>query len=878
LIGEQLALQYGSDEFFLNAELATPGGRGMPRWLLRPLTFALLLLCVLIAGGAAARERLLLGMQMEPPILDPTVAAAAPINEVVYGNVFECLVRLRPDGRPGPGLAESWEVAPDGLSYVFHLRPGVRFHDGAAFDARSAAYTLDRARATDSTNPQKQGLAAIQAVTVVDDLTLALRLQRRSSSLLQTLGVGALAMVAPASAARNPLHPVGTGPYRFAAWRRGDAVELERNPDYWGLPARIPRLVFKFIGEPAAAYAALMAGDIDAFPNYPSPENLAQFKADPRFSVFVGGSEGETILAINNRREPLNSLRVRQAISHALDRSAIIDGAMYGYGEPIGSHFPPGRPASVDLTGLYAHDESLARRKLSEAGYVEGFPLSLKLPPTPYARRAGEIVAAQLGRAGIRVRIENLEWAQWLDQVFTRHDFDLSIVVHAEPFDYQIYGRDDYYFGYSSSQLKALLAQLEEAGDEAERDLVLRGIQGRIAADAVNGFLFQYPKLGVWDARLKGMRTGGVVDGNDVAEAWFDEARSSPERTGENPSSGSFAIAAVGWSLLVLVVALAWRCLGPSQLARRLATLALTLAAASAVVFVALQIAPGDPARYMLGINAAPEAVEALRQQMGLDASAWQRYGRWVSGLATGDFGTSYTYRVPVAALIGERLQVSLPLAIYALLLALLIAVPVGLLAAARRNRPADFILSSLSQLGIALPNFWFGMLLVMVFAIGLRWTSAGGFPGWEGGLWPALKALTLPALALAVPQAAILARVLRSAILEILPEEYMRTARAKGLSREQAILRHALPNALIPVLTILGMQFSFLLAGAVIIENVFYLPGLGRLVFQAISQRDLIVVQGVVLLLVGAVVTVSFLVDIAYGLVDPRLRQGRGS
>ena len=845
---------------------------------LRPLLFVIVLFTVLVSGGVAAREQVILGLQMEPPILDPTVAAAAPINEVVYGNVFEGLARFGRDGTPEPELAASWDIAADGQSYVFHLRSGVRFHDGTPFDAQIARYALDRARAVDSTNPQKQGLAAIRAVEVVDALTLRLRLSRRSSSLLSTLALGALVMVAPSSTATNPLHPVGTGPYRFLGWRRGDAVELERNPDYWGRPARIPRVVFKFIGEPAAAYAALMAGDIDAYPNYPSPENLAQFKADPRFGVFVGTSEGETVLAINNRKGPLNNLLVRQAISHALDRQAIIDGAMYGYGEPIGSHFPPAGLAYVDLTGRYPHDEARARELLAEAGYAEGFALSLKLPPTPYARRAGEIVAAQLARIGIRVGIENIEWGQWLDQVFTRHDFDLSIVNHAEPFDYVIYGRDDYYFGYSSPRFKALLAQLEDATGEADQRFLLRQIQSRIADDAVNGFLFQYPKLGVWDARLKGMGVAGVVDNNAMAEAWFDEA-AQPEEvvpTDKTPTTDSLASAALRWGLLLGALALALRHLGTAVLARRLATLALTLVAASAVVFVALQIAPGDPARYMLGLNASPEAVAALRHQLGVDASAWHRYAHWVSGLVQGDFGTSYTYRVPVAALIVERLQVSLPLALYALLLAMLIAVPVGLATAARHRRPTDAILSGLSQLGIALPNFWLGMLLVMIFAIGLRWTSAGGFPGWDGGFWPAFKALTLPALALAVPQAAILARVLRGAIVEILPEEYMRTARAKGLSRERAILRHALPNALIPVLTILGMQFSSLLAGGVIIENVFYLPGLGRLVFQAITQRDLIVVQSVVLVLVFAVVTVSFLVDLGYGLVDPRFRHGR--
>jgi len=814
---------------------------------------------------------------MEPPILDPSVAAAAPINEVVYGNVFEGLVRLAPDGTPGPGLAQSWKISADGLSYVFQLRAGVRFHDGTPFDAQTARFTLERARAAASTNPQKSALDALRTVEASDQLTLRLQLRRRSGSLLQTLGLGALVMVAPPSAASNPLHPVGTGPYRFVDWRRGDAIDLERNGDYWGAPAHIPRLTFKFIGEAAAAYAALMAGDIDAFPNYPSPENLAQFKADPRFRVFTGSTEGETVLAFNNRHAPLNDVRVRQAISHALDRRAIIDGAMYGYGEPIGSHFPPGRPASVDLAGRYAHDPARARQLLDEAGYRDGLDLTLKLPPPPYARRAGEIVVAQLAEVGIRVRIENLEWAQWLDQVYTRHEFDLSLVVHAEPFDYVVYGRDDYYFGYTSPSFKELLATLEDSTDEGERRAILQRIQRRIADDAVNGFLFQYPKLGVWDARLKGVRVGGVVDGNEMAGAWFDGA----ERTGRAarralPLTASGATAAVGGGLLGLAILLGWRYLGLLPLLRRLGSLLVTLLAASVVVFVALQIAPGDPARYMLGLNAPSEAVELLRQQLGLNASAWQRYVLWVAHLVGGDFGTSYTYRVPVGGLIADRLQVSLPLAVYALLLALGIGLPIGIFTAARRDRPADTILSGLSQFGVALPNFWLGILLVMIFAVGLRWTSAGGFPGWEGGFWPAVKALSLPALALAIPQAAILARVLRAALLETLPEEYMRTARAKGLSHDRAILRHALPNALIPVLTILGMQFSYLLAGGVIIENVFYLPGLGRLVFQAITQRDLIVVQGVVLVLVFAVVTVSFLVDLAYGAVDPRWRQGR--
>jgi peptide/nickel transport system permease protein len=262
-----------------------------------------------------------------------------------------------------------------------------------------------------------------------------------------------------------------------------------------------------------------------------------------------------------------------------------------------------------------------------------------------------------------------------------------------------------------------------------------------------------------------------------------------------------------------------------------------------------------------------------MRRVLGLDAAPLERYLHWVGGLVHGDFGLSYTYRVPVRSLIAERLQVSLPLALYALVLAAAVAFPLGFAAAARRGRASDAWLTSLTQLGLAIPNFWLGMLLVLVFAIGLHATSAGGFPGWGAGFWTALRALTLPAVALAMPQAAILARVLRGALVDTLHEDYIRTARAKGASERRILWRHALPNALVPVLTILGMQFSFLLAGGVIIENVFFLPGLGRLVFQAIEQRDLIVVQGVVIVLVLAVVSLSFLVDLAYELVDPRLR-----
>ncbi|MCA0204616.1 MAG: ABC transporter permease [Proteobacteria bacterium] len=305
----------------------------------------------------------------------------------------------------------------------------------------------------------------------------------------------------------------------------------------------------------------------------------------------------------------------------------------------------------------------------------------------------------------------------------------------------------------------------------------------------------------------------------------------------------------------------------------RLVSLCLSLIVASMVIFTVVEVVPGDPAAYMLGVNARPDTVAALRAELGLDVPKIERYLDWTAGMLQGDFGRSYTYRTPVSQMILDRMVVSLPLALLALALTVIIAFPAGIYAASRRGKLGDAGVMGATQLGVAVPNFWFAMILVLVFAVHLRWVSAGGFPGWGNGIWPGIKALILPAVALALPQAAILARVMRSSLLDMLGEDFIRTARAKGLSRRQALWRHAIRNALIPVLTIIGLQFSFLLAGGIVIEQIFYLPGLGRLIFQAISARDLIVVESVVMLLVGLVIIVNFAVDLAYALVDPRLR-----
>jgi peptide/nickel transport system substrate-binding protein len=843
---------------------------------------ALFCTLLLAAAAAAAAGRAVIGVQLEPPILDPTASPAAAISESLFGNVYEGLVQFARDGAVLPSLAESWDISEDGMTYVFHLRHDVRFHDGSPFDAFVAKFSLQRAIDAKSVNAQRSQLRAVRAVEAPDPYTLRVLLSRRSGGLLQSLALGAFVMVSPQSAANNAVSPVGTGPYRFAGWRRGDSLTLVRNPDFRGPQAQLDEVTFKFISEPTAAFAALMAGDVDAFANYPAPESFAQFAADPRFKVFNGTTEMEVLLSLNERIAPLKDLRVRRAISYALDRRAIIDGAMYGYGTPIGSHFPPANPAYVDLTGVYPHDVAKARALLAEAGYARGLTLSLKLPPPSYARRSGEIIAAQLKQAGIRVEIENLEWAQWLDQVYTRHDFDMSIVGHAEPLDYDIYAREGYYFGYANPDFNALIAALDDTVEPGRRTELLKSIQRKLADDAVNGFLFQYPRLDVWNKNLTGIGFDNLLATVDMSHARYLGAasgeRSLSGGAGEQARTTLYAFALLTVICFAGLTVMTARRLGAAYLVKRLGVLAVTLIVATALVFIVVQVVPGDPVRYMLGLQADPQTVALMRHELGLDAGPLVRYWQWIEGLLHADFGMSYTYRVPIRDLLIERLQLSLPLALYALSLAAALAFPIGIAAAARRGRPTDWLLSGFTQVGLALPNFWLGLLLVLLFAVTLHWVSAGGFPGWQAGWWPAVKALTLPAIALAMPQAAILARVLRGALIDTLHEEYIRSARAKGAGEWQVLWRHALPNALVPVLTILGMQFSFLLAGGVIIENVFFLPGLGRLVFQAIVQRDLIVVQSVVFVLVFAVVSVSFIVDIAYSLINPQLRAAGGA
>jgi peptide/nickel transport system substrate-binding protein len=481
------------------------------------------LAALLTTPALAQQTDLTIALQLEPPHLDPTSAAAGAIDSVLYSNVFEGLTRFMSDGSVVAGLAESWDISEDGTTYTFKLRDGVTFHDGSTMDAEDVKFTLDRARAEDSANAQKALFAGISEVTVIDPMTVEVKLSAPDGNFLFNMAWGDAVIVAPESIDAIKQTPIGTGPFKFDAWVQGDRIEISRNADYWGDAPALEAATFKFISDPTAAFAAMMAQDIDAFAGFPAPENLPQFEADPRFQVLVGSTEGETILAMNNKLPPFDNKTVREAVAHAIDRQAIIDGAMFGLGTPIGTHFAPHNPDYVDLTAKSAYDPEKAKALLAEAGFADGFTTTLKLPPPSYARRGGEIIASQLRAVGIETEITNLEWAQWLEEVFRGKDFGLTIVSHTEPFDIGIYARPDYYFQYDNPAFQELMTTLGATSDPAARSELLAQAQTMIADDYVNGYLFQLAFPTVADARINGLWQNAPTQATDLTGVSWSE-------------------------------------------------------------------------------------------------------------------------------------------------------------------------------------------------------------------------------------------------------------------------------------------------------------------------------------------------------------------
>jgi peptide/nickel transport system substrate-binding protein len=480
---------------------------------------------IVVAGSAfvsstapAASDGIVIGMSLEPPGLDPTAGAAAAISEITLYNIFEGLTRIDERGEVGPGLATGWSVSDDGKSYVFTLMPGVKFADGSAFDSADVKFSFERNAAETSTNKRKARFQNMAEIRTPDPLTVEIVLKERNPLLLFDLGESTAVIVAPESAAANATNPVGTGPFMVDKWVKGDSVTLVRQPHYRDPGAvQLKRATFKFIGDANAQVAALLADDVDVFPRIGAVELATQFESDSRFRVLNGTTEGETVLSTNNKRKPLDDVRVRRAIAHALDRKEIIDGSEYGYAVPIGSHFAPHHPAYVDLTAMYPHDVAKAKALLAEAGLANGLELSLKLPPTGYAKRSGEIIAAQLAKVGIRITIENVQWAQWLDVVYKQKNYDLSIVSHVEPNDIDVYANPEYYFQYDSAAFRDLIAKADAATELKSRYAFLGQAQRKLAEDAVNGFLFQLAKVGVARAGIEGLWLNWPIFVNDLA-------------------------------------------------------------------------------------------------------------------------------------------------------------------------------------------------------------------------------------------------------------------------------------------------------------------------------------------------------------------------
>lgn len=470
----------------------------------------------LAASGAWAKDDITVALQLEPPHLDPTSAAAGAIDSVLYSNVFEGLTRFTSDGSVVPGLAESWEISDDGLTYTFKLREGVTFHDGTTMDAEDVKFSLDRINAEDSANAQKALYSAISEVNVIDPQTVEVKLSEPNGNMLFNLAWGDAVIVAPESIENIKQTPIGTGAFKFDDWSQGDRITLSRYEDYWGEAPALEAATFKFISDPTAAFAAVMAEDVDVFAGFPAPENIPQFEADPRFQVLVGSTEGETILAINNQKPPFDNAKVRQAVTHAIDRQAIIDGAMFGLGTPIGTHFAPHNPDYVDLTGMSEHDPEKARELLAEAGFEDGFETTLHLPPPSYARRGGEIIAAQLAEVGITAEITNVEWAQWLETVFKGKDFGLTIVSHTEPMDIGIYANPEYYFQYDNPEFQSLIAEFNKTAAPEERSAMLEKAQRMIAEDYVNGYLFQLAFPTIAKAEIEGLWQNAPTQATDL--------------------------------------------------------------------------------------------------------------------------------------------------------------------------------------------------------------------------------------------------------------------------------------------------------------------------------------------------------------------------
>jgi peptide/nickel transport system substrate-binding protein len=466
------------------------------------------------------KDAITLAMTLEPPGLDPTAGAASAIAEITLYNIYETLTKINSDGTVSPLLAESWEISPDLRTYTFKLRKGVKFQNGEPFNAQAVKFAFTRAGAEKSTNKDKRTFASMQTVAAIDEHTVVVVNKELDPDFLFLIGQGTAIIVEPKSADTNATKPVGTGPYTLGNWVKGSSVVLNKWDGYRSAASiKLKRASFRFISDPAAQVAAMLAGDVDAFPRI-TPRSVPQFKTNPKFQVVVSGSRAKTILAINNKKKPLDDVRVRRAISAAIDRKAVIEGAGDGYGSPIGSHYVPGAFGYVDTTGVNPFNIDKSKALLKEAG-VSSLELTMTLPPPPYARQGGEVIAAQLAKVGIKVKLENVEWAQWLSGTFGAKNYDLTIISHVEPFDLGNFAKPDYYWGYQSAKFDTLYNQIKTSPRPADRAKLLGDVQRLLADEAVHGFLYQPQWITVAHKGIKGLWKDMPIFVNDLsAMSW----------------------------------------------------------------------------------------------------------------------------------------------------------------------------------------------------------------------------------------------------------------------------------------------------------------------------------------------------------------------
>jgi len=496
---------------------------------MKKLLFAILVITLVLPAYstfAASPNKggdLIVCQPAEPPGLDPTANTAAAIDRVVFSNIYEGLIKVNSKGEFIPGLATRWEVSTDGLIYTFHLRKGVRFHNGESFNARVAKWNIERAKGEGTVNPHPEYFKGITSMTTPDDFTLVATLGEVDALFIAHMAEGDAIMLPMQGYENTKSNPVGTGPFKFSKWVRGDRVEMVKFAGYWNpeLPY-LDKVTFKFIGDASAQIAALKAGDLDVIGYIAAPESAMTLSKDNRFKVFAGTSTGEVIMSTNNKAAPFDNKLVRQAVAYAIDRQTVVDLVMFGYGTPIGSHWSPSTPYYVDLTDKFAYNPEMAKSLLTQAGYPNGFDATIKLPAIySYSKRAGEVIADMLAKVNIRLKIEIVEWGQWIERIFKKKEFQLTMIGHVEAWDIGIYANPEYYFQYDSQEFRDAYARALKAPNEVEKARWFGKCQEIIAEDAVNGYLFSASGLPAMKANVMGWWENYPTIALDCTEVWL---------------------------------------------------------------------------------------------------------------------------------------------------------------------------------------------------------------------------------------------------------------------------------------------------------------------------------------------------------------------